>query len=116
MNTNGKMSRRQFLLASCGTIVVFTCSACLVKQDKENSEPESEATAAPAATPATESAGEATATPALEPTDAPVATAAPTRVTTQCPRGMVNDPYPGRCHHYTDLNGNGMCDLSEPAA
>lgn len=31
----------------------------------------------------------------------------------RCPKGMVNDPYPGRCHSYRDTNGNGYCDLSE---
>jgi hypothetical protein len=31
----------------------------------------------------------------------------------RCPKGMVNDPYPGRCHAYRDTNGNGYCDLSE---
>jgi hypothetical protein len=33
-----------------------------------------------------------------------------------CPYGKVNDPYPGDCHRYVDLNGNGLCDLSESAA
>lgn len=54
---------------------------------------------------------EPTTTPATEPATA----AAPQRVATRCPRGMVNDPYPGRCHHYVDKNGNGLCDLSETA-
>jgi hypothetical protein len=31
----------------------------------------------------------------------------------RCPRGLVDDPYPGRCHHYVDRNGNGYCDLSQ---
>jgi hypothetical protein len=30
-----------------------------------------------------------------------------------CRTGVVNDPYPGHCKHYTDRNGNGYCDLSE---
>jgi hypothetical protein len=30
-----------------------------------------------------------------------------------CPYGMVNDPYPGQCPRYTDLNGDGICDLSQ---
>jgi hypothetical protein len=30
-----------------------------------------------------------------------------------CPYDMVNDPYPGQCHRYTDLNGSGFCDYSE---
>jgi len=30
-----------------------------------------------------------------------------------CPFGLVDDPYPGKCRHYVDKNGNGICDLSE---
>jgi hypothetical protein len=30
-----------------------------------------------------------------------------------CPYGMVNDPFPGNCSRYTDLNGDGICDLSQ---
>ena len=29
-----------------------------------------------------------------------------------CPRGLVNDPYAGRCHHYVDTTGDGFCDYS----
>ncbi len=29
-----------------------------------------------------------------------------------CPFGLVNDPYPGRCGHYRDSNGDGICDYS----
>ncbi len=29
-----------------------------------------------------------------------------------CPRGLVNDPYPGKCRHYVDRNGDGICDYS----
>jgi len=29
-----------------------------------------------------------------------------------CPRGLVNDPYPGRCKHYVDTTGDGFCDYS----
>jgi hypothetical protein len=36
-------------------------------------------------------------------------------IATACPYGKVNDPYPGACHRYADLNGSGLCDLSEPA-
>jgi hypothetical protein len=48
--------------------------------------------------------GVATATPVPDP--GPVA----------CPFGLVNDPFPGRCGRYTDRNGNGHCDLSEPGS
>jgi hypothetical protein len=29
-----------------------------------------------------------------------------------CPRGLVNDPYPGKCKHYVDTTGDGFCDYS----
>ena len=32
-----------------------------------------------------------------------------------CPKGMVNDEYPGSCPLYVDTDGNGICDHSEPA-
>jgi PBP1b-binding outer membrane lipoprotein LpoB len=28
-----------------------------------------------------------------------------------CPRGVENDPAPGACFQYTDLNSDGLCDL-----
>jgi hypothetical protein len=31
-----------------------------------------------------------------------------------CPRGLVNDPYPGECSRYTDTNNDGTCDRSQP--
>jgi hypothetical protein len=37
------------------------------------------------------------------------------RQQTQCPKGLVNDPYPGRCRQYVDSTGSGYCDLSEMA-
>jgi hypothetical protein len=33
-----------------------------------------------------------------------------------CPFGMVSDPYPGRCKHYRDSNGDGLCDYSVPGS
>jgi hypothetical protein len=32
-----------------------------------------------------------------------------------CPKGLVNDEYPGECSRYVDTDGNGICDHSEPA-
>ncbi len=32
-----------------------------------------------------------------------------------CPYGLVNDPYPGQCPRYLDMNGDGICDLSQTA-
>jgi len=34
--------------------------------------------------------------------------------TVACPRGLINDPYPGKCHHYVDTTGDGFCDYSVP--
>jgi uncharacterized protein YceK len=31
----------------------------------------------------------------------------------ECPKGLTNDPYPGKCALYTDEDGNEVCDLSE---
>jgi len=31
-----------------------------------------------------------------------------------CPKGLVNDPFPGECRRYEDTNGDGICDLSQP--
>ncbi|MCG2827927.1 hypothetical protein [Methanothermobacter sp. K4] len=33
-----------------------------------------------------------------------------------CSYGLVNDPYPGQCPRFTDLNGDGICDLSQTAS
>jgi len=35
---------------------------------------------------------------------------------TDCPYGLVDDPYPGQCSLYVDENGDGICDLSQEAA
>lgn len=32
-----------------------------------------------------------------------------------CPRGMINDPYPGECARYIDTDNDGICDHSQPA-
>lgn len=31
-----------------------------------------------------------------------------------CPKGLINDPYPGACRRYIDTNGDNICDLSQP--
>jgi len=38
------------------------------------------------------------------------------RTTVSCPKGLTYDPYPGRCHHYVDRDGDGYCDYSVPAS
>jgi len=32
-----------------------------------------------------------------------------------CPFGLEDDPYPGECNRYIDTDGDGICDLSQPA-
>jgi hypothetical protein len=32
-----------------------------------------------------------------------------------CPLGLEDDPYPGECKRYIDTDGDGICDLSQPA-
>lgn len=32
-----------------------------------------------------------------------------------CPKGLVNDPYPGECVRYIDTDNDGICDHSQPA-
>ena len=59
-----------------------------------------------------------TSTPSVEAkaqTDDTADQSVPSRSAARCPKGLVNDPYPGRCHHYTDRDGSGYCDLSEAA-
>ena len=57
----------------------------------------------------------ATTTPSAPTVSATVTpTEEPESVTVRCPRGLVYDPYPGRCRMYVDRNGDGYCDYSEP--
>lgn len=64
---------------------------------------DSMATATPDATTESSATAEATAEA--------TATAA---VVVACPFGILNDPFPGQCNRYCDLNNNAICDLSEP--
>jgi len=63
---------------------------------------------------------EAEPTAVVEPTRVPTPTAtaeavaSPKRAVGMCPFRLLNDPYPGRCRRYIDLDGNGICDYSEP--
>ena len=52
-------------------------------------------------------------TPTLQVAPTAVPSESPQQACVACPRGLVNDPYPGRCRRYVDANGNGVCDLSE---
>ncbi len=53
------------------------------------------------------------------PTPPPAPTQPPVEETVRgvaCPRGVVYDPYPGRCGRYTDRDGDGICDFSVPGS
>ncbi len=77
------------------------------------------AEATPAASEPLAAAPAATTTPVtipLTPTATPEPVVQTSQVTTvACRKGQVNCPFPGRCHSYRDTNGNGYCDLSQPA-
>ncbi len=109
-----EMTRRRFLALASGTVAAAVLAGCVRKEEidaisavVQEAAPTVGATSAPAVT--------AEASPTAAPAS-PTATAAPTvqkNVRSACPRGLVNDPYPGKCKRYVDKNGNGICDLSE---
>jgi hypothetical protein len=84
------MNRRRFLVMGCGVVVSAVCAGCGLV----------------AAQAATESSTEGSAADSTGTTQS---------VRTACPKGLVKDPYPGRCRLYRDSNGSGYCDLSETA-
>ena len=135
-NAAKAISRRHFLLIGCSA-VGMALLASINKNQQAQGDPVAtptevlstaatstatdtalaDASAAPT-TPPVEVAPTAvieTAVPTAIPPAIPTATAVPQQVATRCPRGLVNDPYPGRCRRYVDKNGNGICDLSETA-
>jgi len=120
-----KISRRRFLAIGCSAACVAAL-ACFNKNQQVQGDPVATPTGVSsddtslitadtsvADTPIAAVAATATVAPSTTPTTVP--TVAAQQVATRCPRGMVNDPYPGRCHYYVDKNGNGICDLSETA-
>lgn len=129
------LSRRRFLLIGCSAAGVALL-AIIHKTRQTPGDPLTTSTEVPsgdaaltvidvpvdtasATVAAVESVNPTAVTEGVEPTAIPTATpvpaVAPRRTATRCPRGMVNDPYPGRCRHYVDKNGDGLCDLSETA-
>jgi len=40
----------------------------------------------------------------------------PQIIATTCPKGLINDTYPGNCGLYTDTNNNKICDYSEESS
>lgn len=110
MITDKPITRRRFLVV-CGCTAAALLSGC-INDERTLSVIESDQTQIEQATQATlETQPAPTATP--RPTPAAAQTAAPTRVATRCPKGKINDPYPGHCRLYTDRNNNNICDYSE---
>lgn len=135
MHTNGlkSTSRRRFLIIGCGAVAAL-CTGCqgnkgedssaettdqgLAEQDEsvptratQATTTEEMATATPISTGEVERDGGIVATVLPSVTPLPESDAVPE--VTRCPRGLVNDPYPGKCRRYIDENDNGYCDLSE---
>ena len=135
MHRNGlkSTSRRRFLIIGCGAVAAL-CAGCQGNRGGDSSAETSNQRLAeqdesvPAGTTQATTTGEvATATPIstgqVEPGGESVATVLPSVTplpegdgvpeATRCPKGLVNDPYPGKCRRYIDENDNGYCDLSE---
>jgi len=118
------VNRRNFICMGLAGLATLAGTAAAVKVLSGD---ETVVEAAPDADPVGEAADEQAAAAAAS-TAVPTATAAvvaataePTATkaasTTQrqikCPKGLVNDRYPGRCRLYRDTNGNGYCDYSQ---
>ena len=109
-----EITRRRFLALASGTVAAAVLAGCVRKEGidaisavVQEAAPTAGATNTPAATAESDPAATSA---------SPTATAMPTaqkNVRSACPRGLVNDPYPGKCKRYVDKNGNGICDLSE---
>ena len=110
------ISRRRFLLIGCSAVGI-----ALLAGVNKNQQAQGDPVATPTGVLSDDTAAALVDTPAVTaesaatPTAVPAAAATSQRVATRCPHGLVNDPYPGRCRHYIDKNGNGLCDLSETA-
>lgn len=110
-----KMDRRRFLALVTTTIGAAVLAGCIRKEGIEAIQELAQATSTPSAV---ETSASAVAAPTQAATAAPSPTAAVQAVPQKqgrsaCPKGLVDDPYPGRCRRYVDNDGNGYCDLSE---
>ena len=126
-------SRRRFLFIGCGALAAL-CTGCQgnngedsstetagqILAEQDESVPagatqaitvEEMATLTPVSTSEVEPDGETVATVLPSVTAVPEGDAVPEA--TGCPKGLVNDPYPGKCRRYIDEDGSGYCDLSE---
>jgi ABC-type uncharacterized transport system auxiliary subunit len=111
-----EMNRRRFLVLASGTVAAAVLAGCIRKEEIDTiSAVVQEATATTVPTDTATSVTAATEPPAAAATSSPTATAVPVQqnVKSACPKGLFNDPYPGKCRRYVDNNGNGICDLSE---
>lgn len=141
-SADGAISRRRFLRTACWGVAALACTGgaitaawrALAQAEDESAaslvdEPEAaqgitnHATAvSPSTTPTGSALGEnpmpptkaALASPTPSSPALPTPTSTPAQQKVSCPRGIVYDPYPGRCRLYVDRNGNGYCDHSEP--
>ncbi len=121
MEMENEISRRKFLTVSTGAVLALVCVGCGVKVDQTTKVVDADSTMVPTSQsgPTDSAPVNTVVSPDVEPTTiptsipTPVPTQAPVAVSSRCPRGLINDPYPGRCRHYIDQNGNGFCDLSE---
>ena len=121
------ISRRKFILTGSGTLLMLALGGCnkkddgqsvsQVEQDIDPTRETSEVLATPNGIPS-ENEKEAQDQVLNTPTVAAKETIEESQTEKQpqrlvCPKGMINDPYPGMCKLYVDSNGNGICDYSE---
>jgi len=126
----GKLSRRRFLSLGLTTVAASVLVAgCAMLTGRREAEPEQEDSAAGGSQDDAElllqqddgSAAPAEPEQSLQQEGNALVTSEPEQPVQQlsgvaCPRGMVNDPYPGRCRNYTDRDGDGICDYSVPGS
>lgn len=110
-----EMDRRRFLVLASGTVAAVILAGCVRKEEIDTV---TSAVQEPASTAEPANSSSAAAAPSNPTATAasPTATPQPVQqkdVRSACPRGLINDPYPGKCKRYVDNNGNGICDLSE---
>lgn len=111
--TPNSVNRREFLrLAGMGILATGVAAVGFkaLFEDEETAVTAPEIESATEST--TESAAESTTTGQAESIPLNVQNNSPRGRTGSCPKGLTYDPYPGRCHHYVDQDGDGYCDLS----
>jgi len=116
-HTNKQFNRREFLqYAGAGVIAVGATAVTYKLFTNSDSQTADTATAAAstssdsAATTSSDSAATTTTT-----TSIPLVVQNTSTGSVACRKGKVYDAYPGSCHDYIDLDGDGYCDYSLPA-